>query len=71
MVKTRDKFHIPSHLVVESFSRSMKATGGEDLQVEEPVSCRDCASFDFHPVLPSMLGATLIRHEVVQVSQAP
>ena len=49
----------------------MKATGGEDLQVEEPVSCRDGASFDFHPARPSMLGATLIRHEVVQVRQAP
>ena len=48
---------------------SSKASRREDLQVEEPVACRDCASFDFHPTLPGMLGATLIRHQVVQVRQ--
>src|SRR4029453_9162659 len=32
-------------------------------------SCRDCASFDFHPTLPGMLGATLIRDQVVQMGQ--
>jgi hypothetical protein len=37
------------------------------LEIEEPILCGDCASFDFHPTLPSMLGSTLIRYEVVEV----
>src|SRR5215468_2233085 len=41
---------------------SSKASRREDLQVEEPVSCWDCASFDFHPTLASVLGSTLIGH---------
>src|SRR5215468_2024562 len=45
--------------------RSAKAPGGEDLQVEEPVSCWDCASFHFHATVAGMLGPTLIRDEVV------
>jgi hypothetical protein len=48
---------------------SAKTAGSEDLQVEEPVSCWDCSSFDFHTTLASMLGATLIRDEVVQVGE--
>jgi putative transposase len=34
------KVHIPSHLVVESFSRSLISSRREDLQIEQPVSCR-------------------------------
>jgi len=49
--------------------RSAKASGGEDLQVEEPVACWDCASFHFHATLAGMLGPTLIRDEVVQVGE--
>jgi hypothetical protein len=45
--------------------RSAKASGGEDLQVEKPVSCWDCASFHFHATVAGMLGPTLIRDEVV------
>jgi ABC-type transport system substrate-binding protein len=40
--------------------RSAKASGGEDLQVEEPVSCWDFASFHFHATLAGMLSPTLI-----------
>src|SRR5262245_39926056 len=46
---------------------SSKASRREDLQVEEPVSGRDCASFDFHPTLASVPGPTLIGHQVVEV----
>ena len=49
--------------------RSAKAPGGEDLQVEEPVACWDCASFHFHATVAGMLGPTLIRDEVVQVGE--
>jgi hypothetical protein len=45
--------------------RSAKASGGEDLQVEKPVSCWDCASFYLHATVAGMLGPTLIRDEVV------
>ena len=48
-----------------AWRRSSKASGGEDLQVEEPVLGWDFASFHFHTTLASMLGPTLIRYEVV------
>ena len=51
------------------WQHSSKAPRREDLQVEEPVSCRDCSSFHFHPTLPDMLGATLVGHQVVQMGQ--
>jgi hypothetical protein len=47
--------------------RSAKASRGENLEIEEPVSCWDCSSFHFHTTLTRMLGSTLIRDEVVQV----
>src|ERR1043166_1773152 len=53
----------------KEYHYSSKASRRENLQVEEPVSCRDCASFDFHPTLPGMLGATLIWDQVVQMGQ--
>ena len=48
---------------------SSKASRREDLQVEEPVTCRDFSSFNFHPTLRGMLGATLVGHQVVQMGQ--
>ena len=56
--------------MVECLSRSLKASRCEDLQVEEPVACRDCASFDFRPTLASVLDPTLIGHQVIEVRQA-
>jgi hypothetical protein len=47
-----------------------KASGGKNLEVEQPVACWDCTSFDFHPTLPGMLSPTLIRDQVVQQRQA-
>src|SRR2546427_2563956 len=41
-----------------------KASRREDLQVEEPVSCRDCSSFHFHATAAGMLSAPLVGHEV-------
>jgi hypothetical protein len=32
--------------------------------------CRDFPTFHLHPTLAGMLGAALIRHQVVQVRQA-
>src|SRR5262249_2441102 len=49
--------------------RSAKASRRENLEIEQPVACRDGASFDFHPTLPGMLGTLLIGHEVVQMCQ--
>src|SRR5262249_54307952 len=42
--------------------RSSKVSRGEDLEVEQPVPCRDCAAFHFHATLAGMPGPTLIRH---------
>src|SRR5215510_454391 len=49
--------------------RSAKASGGEDLQVEEPVACWDFASFHFHATLAGMLSPTLIGDQVIEVRQ--
>jgi hypothetical protein len=46
---------------------SSKASRREDLEIEQPVACWDFSSFHFHPTLASMLGATLIRYQVVEV----
>jgi hypothetical protein len=40
------------------------------LEIEQPVACWDCASFDFHATLTRMLGPALIRHQVVQMCQS-
>jgi len=53
----------------KEYHRSSKASRREDLQVEEPVSCWDCSSFDFHHTLAGMLSAPLVGHEVVQMGQ--
>src|SRR5262245_51774383 len=49
--------------------RSAKASGGEDLQVEKPVSGWDGASFHFHATVAGLQGPTLIRDEVVEVGE--
>jgi hypothetical protein len=49
--------------------RSAKAFGGEDLQVEEPVACGDCASFHCHATLAGMLSPTLIGDQIMEVRQ--
>ncbi len=46
---------------------SSKSPGGEDLEIEEPISCGDFASFHLHPTLPGMLGTTLVGHQVIQM----
>src|SRR5215831_14705285 len=46
-----------------------KTSGGKDLEIEQPVSCWDGSSFDFHATLPGMYGPTLIRDKVIQVGQ--
>src|SRR5262249_53736918 len=48
---------------------SSKASRREDLQVEEPVACRDGSSFHFHATLARVPSPTLIRDQVVQVGQ--
>ena len=53
----------------KGYRHSSKASRREDLEVEEPVPCGDSPSFDFHPTLAGMLGAALIRNQVVQVRQ--
>src|SRR5262245_55250804 len=68
-VRNGVKFPHSTRFSGKEYHYSSKASRREDLQVEEPVSCRDCASFDFHPTLPGMLGATLIRDQVVQMGQ--
>jgi len=49
--------------------RSSKASGREDLEIEELISCGDGAAFHLHPTLPSMLGTTLVGHQVVQMGE--
>ena len=39
------------------------------MEVEEPVARRDSSAFHFHATLPRMLGASLIRDQVVEVRQ--
>ena len=55
--------------MVESFSHSLITSRGEDLEIEEPVLCRDSASFDFHATLAGVLGPTLVGDEIVQVGE--
>jgi hypothetical protein len=45
--------------------RSAKAARGEELEIQEPVVCQYASAVYFHPTLASVLGPSLIRHEVV------
>ena len=47
---------------------SSKSPGGEDLEIEEPILCGDCASFHFHPAEASVLGAPLIRYGLLDAT---
>ena len=40
------------------------------MDVEEPVMCWYTPAFHFHPTLPGMLSAPLVRHEVVQMGES-
>ena len=64
--------HVGTHSIEFSGGvchRSSKASRGEDLEIEQPVSCGDLSSFHFHATLAGMLGATLVGDQVVQVGQ--
>src|SRR5215470_3038075 len=62
-------FHIPPNYVVRGIPHSAKPSGGEDLEVEEPVTCRYLPAFHLHPTLPGMLSSTLIGYQVIEVRQ--
>jgi len=64
-VKTHVFMDDSTELCGEACHRSSKAARGEDLEVEEPVVCRDCTAFDFHPTLAGMLHPTLIGDQVI------
>jgi hypothetical protein len=49
--------------------RSSKASGGEDLQIEEPVCCGYSSALHFHTTLSRMLGPALIGDQIVEVCQ--
>jgi hypothetical protein len=55
--------------VVRSIPHSAKASGGENLDVKEPVVCWYSPAFHLHPTLPSMLSATLIGDQIIEVRQ--
>src|SRR5438094_9368199 len=67
--------HIPPNLAHstglcgEAYPHSSEASGGEDLDIEEPVSGWDCSTLHFHATLAGMLNATLIRNKVLEVGQ--
>jgi hypothetical protein len=61
--------HIPPDFVVERARHSPKASGREDLQIEEPITGGYSPALDFHATVAAMLGPTLIRHQVVEVRQ--
>ena len=52
------------------YSCSPKASGGEDLQVEHPVRCRDVTAFHFDPTLACIQSPALVGDQVVEVRQA-
>ena len=47
--------------------RSSKASGSEDLQIEESIGYRYAPAFHFHVTLASMQRSTLLRHQVLQM----
>lgn len=53
----------------KGYDHPSKATRGEDLEVEEPVLCRNFSAFHFHATLAGMLGPTLIGYQVIQVRE--
>src|SRR5215813_1302154 len=67
--RTQQRFAHSTELRGRGAHHSAKASRGEDLDIEEPVACRYASTFHFHTTLPGMLGAMLIRDEVVQVGE--
>jgi hypothetical protein len=49
-----------------SCSRALLSSSRAAVQIEPPVACRDCSSFDFHRTRPPRLGATLRGHQLVE-----
>jgi hypothetical protein len=49
--------------------RSSKASRCENLEIEQPVTRRNCSSFDFHARQTCMLSTALIGHQIVQMCQ--
>jgi hypothetical protein len=37
------------------------------VQIEHPVACWDCSTLHFDPTLTGVLGASLIRHQIVEM----
>src|SRR5215470_11464416 len=60
------KRHIPSNYVVRHLRNSLQASRCKDLEIEQPIVCRDFTAFHLHPTLAGMLSTALIRHQVVQ-----
>src|SRR5215475_10400817 len=63
------KLHIPPDLGVERIRRSLRASGREDLQIEEPVYGGDSPALHVHATLPRMHGPALVGDEVVEVRE--
>ena len=55
--------------MVRGVTSQRKPPAAAILQIEEPVACGYSAAFGFHVTLTGTLGATLIGHQVVQVSE--
>ena len=68
-LSTTDAMNDSTELCGGAWHRSSKAARSEDLQIEEPVCCGYLSTFHFHATLPGMLGASLIRDQVVEVRQ--
>ena len=50
------------------YANASKADRREALEREQPVVCRDCPSFDFHPTLASVLGAALDLYQAMDMT---
>ena len=63
------KNHIPSDLVVKGVTAHRKPPEVRIWRLRNQSACRYSPAFHFHPTLARMLGATLIRDQVVQVRE--
>jgi hypothetical protein len=55
---------------MESFSCSLISSRSEDLQIKQPVVCRDSSALDFHATVAGVLGPALVWDQVIEVCQA-
>jgi branched-chain amino acid transport system substrate-binding protein len=67
--KIHEKIPHSTELRGRGSHHSAKASRGEDLDIEEPVACRYASAFHFHTTLSGMLGAMLIRDEIIQMCE--